>query len=74
VDEAASYELSEHERAILEHVRSRTIAGVPEVVRTRLEAMAAEFDVDEAVVVTVTADFESRLRSYELLAQAFEMV
>jgi luciferase family oxidoreductase group 1 len=73
VEEAASYELSEQEKAILEHVRARTIAGVPEVVRARLEAMAAEFDVDEAVVVTVTADFESRLRSYELLAQAFEL-
>jgi luciferase family oxidoreductase group 1 len=74
VEEALSYQLSAHELAILEHVRSRTIAGVPEVVRAKLEELAAEFEVDEAVVVTVTADFESRLRSYELLAQAFEMV
>jgi hypothetical protein len=41
-------------------------------VRTRLELLAEEFEVDEAVIVTVTADFESRLRSYELLAQAFD--
>ena len=38
-----------------------------------LEAVAAEFEVDELVVITVTADFESRLRSYELLARAFEL-
>jgi alkanesulfonate monooxygenase SsuD/methylene tetrahydromethanopterin reductase-like flavin-dependent oxidoreductase (luciferase family) len=74
VEEALSYQLSGHEMAILEHVKSRTIAGVPELVRSKLESLAAEFEVDEAVVVTVTADFESRLRSYELLAQAFEMV
>ena len=72
-DEARAYQLSDHEKAILTQVKDRTIAGTPDVVRSRLEAVAAEFEVDELVVITVTADFESRLRSYELLARAFEL-
>ncbi|MFN0073759.1 MAG: LLM class flavin-dependent oxidoreductase [Chloroflexota bacterium] len=74
VEEAAEYQFSEPERAIVAHQRNRTIAGVPSVVRARLESLAAEYEVDEMVVVTVTADYESRQRSYELLAHAFEMV
>jgi hypothetical protein len=34
-------------------------------------ALAAEYGVDELVVVTITHDPKARLRSYELLAQAF---
>ena len=49
----------------------RTIAGAPEQVRDRLLSLGAEYAVDEFVVVTITPDFASRLRSYELLAQAF---
>jgi hypothetical protein len=32
--------------------------------------MREEYGVDEFVVVTITEDFGSRLRSYELLAEA----
>ncbi|MEY4931760.1 MAG: hypothetical protein RLZZ403_80, partial [Pseudomonadota bacterium] len=32
---------------------------------------AAELKVDELIVVTITHDSRARLRSYELLAQAF---
>ena len=39
--------------------------------RTRLRALAAEYGVDELVVVTITHDPKARLRSYELLAEAF---
>jgi alkanesulfonate monooxygenase SsuD/methylene tetrahydromethanopterin reductase-like flavin-dependent oxidoreductase (luciferase family) len=40
-------------------------------VRARLLALAAEYGVDELVVVTITHDPKARLRSYELLAEAF---
>ena len=53
--------------------RGRTVAGTPDVVRARLEARAREYGVDELVVVTITHDFKARLRSYELLAEAFEL-
>lgn len=72
-EEGLAYQLSEHERAILEQVRGKTIAGVPALVRTKMESLAADFEVDELVIVTVTSNFESRLRSYELVAQEFGM-
>jgi alkanesulfonate monooxygenase SsuD/methylene tetrahydromethanopterin reductase-like flavin-dependent oxidoreductase (luciferase family) len=45
--------------------------GTPEQVRERLLGMVAEFQADELIVVTITHDFKARLRSYELLAEAF---
>jgi hypothetical protein len=36
-----------------------------------LLTLAAEYEADELMVVTITHDFKARLRSYELLAQAF---
>ncbi|GAA3962945.1 hypothetical protein [Hymenobacter antarcticus] len=35
--------------------------------------MAADYDVDEITAVTITADFQDRLRSYELLAEVSEL-
>ena len=43
----------------------------PRQVRARLLALADEYGVDELVVVTITHDPKARLRSYELLAEAF---
>ncbi|HEX4996177.1 MAG TPA: hypothetical protein VFX87_14430 [Methylomirabilota bacterium] len=41
--------------------------------RERLLAMVADYQADELVVVTITHDFKARLRSYELLAEAFDL-
>jgi luciferase family oxidoreductase group 1 len=71
VEEAEAYQYSPPERAIVAEARRRTVAGPPEQVKARLEALAAEYDVDELVIVTITHDFKARLRSYELLAEAF---
>jgi alkanesulfonate monooxygenase SsuD/methylene tetrahydromethanopterin reductase-like flavin-dependent oxidoreductase (luciferase family) len=56
---------------IVEHARRRRIVGTPAQCRERLEALAAEYGVDEMVVVTITETWQTRLRSYELLAGAF---
>jgi luciferase family oxidoreductase group 1 len=71
VEEAERYPYSPRELAIVQHARQRTVAGAPETVRARLHALAAEYGVDELVVVTITHDPKARLRSYELLAEAF---
>jgi luciferase family oxidoreductase group 1 len=73
VEEAEAYPYTAHERAVVEYNRQRTVAGTPEQVRARLTAMAAEYGVDELIIVTITHDPKARLRSYELLAQAFEL-
>lgn len=71
VEEAEAYPYTEQEMAIVHHARRRTIAGVPEQVRDRLLALAAAYGAAELVIVTITFDFKARLRSYQLLAEAF---
>jgi len=49
----------------------RLVAGTPASVRTRLERLADRLGVGELMIVTLTPDYASRLRSFELLARAF---
>ena len=71
VEEAESFPYTPRDLSIIEHSRGRTVAGTPDTVRAQLEAMARAYGVDELVVVTITHDFKARVRSYELLADAF---
>jgi len=73
IEEAETYPYTERELAILRHAQQRTVAGNPEQVRERLEALAAEYEADELIVVTITHDPKARRRSYELLAKVFEL-
>src|SRR6185503_14251983 len=73
VAEAEAYTYNAREWMIVEHARRRRVVGTPAQCRERLEALAAEYGVDEVVVVTITETWETRLRSYELLAGAFEL-
>ena len=52
--------------------RRRAIVGSPETVRRGIEEAAAEYQVDEVMIVTITYAHEARRRSYELIARAFE--
>jgi luciferase family oxidoreductase group 1 len=51
----------------------RVFVGAPEQLRDRISGMATALGVDEVMVVTVVHDHAARLRSHELLAQAFEL-
>jgi alkanesulfonate monooxygenase SsuD/methylene tetrahydromethanopterin reductase-like flavin-dependent oxidoreductase (luciferase family) len=71
VEEAESYPYNAQEVAIAQHAARRSVVGTPEQVHERLLAMAADYQADELIIVTITHDFKARLRSYELLAEAF---
>jgi len=49
----------------------RRIVGSPETVKQGIEAVAAEYEADEVIIVTITYDHGARRRSYELIAEAF---
>ena len=51
----------------------RITAGTPEQVRAGLETIAQQYGADEVIVVTITHDHAARRRSYELLAEAFDL-
>jgi luciferase family oxidoreductase group 1 len=54
-------------------VGRRIIAGSPEKVRRALEAVAEDYGAQEVFVVNIIYDHAARVRSYELIAQAFEL-
>jgi luciferase family oxidoreductase group 1 len=51
----------------------RYVVGAPEQVRDELSRMASSLDVEEIMVIAVIHDYEARQRSYQLLAEAFEL-
>jgi luciferase family oxidoreductase group 1 len=71
VAEADAYQYNLREQMIVDHARRRRIAGTPAQCRDRLEVLAAEYAVEEVMVVSITESWETRRRSYELLAEAF---
>jgi luciferase family oxidoreductase group 1 len=73
VEEAERYPYNAQELAIAQHAARRSVVGTPEQVRERLLGMVADYQADELIVVTITHDFKARLRSYELLAEAFDL-
>ena len=72
--EVAAYQFTPEDHAHLAFNRNRVVSGTPAQVHAQLTQMAAEYGVDEITAVTITARFEDRVRSYELLAEAFELV
>ena len=74
VEEAERYPYNAQELAIAQHAARRSVVGTPEQVRERLLAMAADYQADELIVVDDHRTTSRRaLRSYELLAEAFEL-
>ena len=72
-EEAMAMLYTDADREYIAYMRSRSVYGNPEQVKARLLALGEQHDVDEFVIVTITHDFAARLRSYELLAEAFEL-
>jgi luciferase family oxidoreductase group 1 len=51
----------------------RYVVGSPESVRRKLSARAEALGIDEIMVVTIVHDHAARVRSYELLAESFDL-
>jgi luciferase family oxidoreductase group 1 len=54
-----------------EHVGRRGVIGSPAKVRAEIEAIASRYGAEEVIVVSITYDHAARVRSYELIAEAF---
>jgi luciferase family oxidoreductase group 1 len=70
--EAARHAYSAEERKYVLGQRARAIIGGPQTCRREVEAMAGRYGADEVMVLTITGDYASRMRSYERLIGAFE--
>jgi luciferase family oxidoreductase group 1 len=71
--EARAYPYTPHERALVQSYRALCFVGTPETVRAELQALADELEADEIMVTTTVTDPAARVRSYELLADAFAL-
>ena len=72
-EEALAYPYTPQDRVMLRAIAARGVTGTPDRVKAGLEKMAAAYGAEEVVVLTITHSFEARLRSYELLAEAFAL-
>ncbi|WP_299775250.1 LLM class flavin-dependent oxidoreductase [uncultured Pseudoteredinibacter sp.] len=72
-DEAAAYQLSPQEEAFANQRMQSSAIGSPEQVKAKLLALADEYGADELMTVSICYDFNDRLRSHKLLAEAFEL-
>ena len=73
-EEAAAYPYSPAERGLIARNRARLFVGSKATVLERLGAMIEATRADEVMVTTMIYDHAARRHSYELLAEAFELV
>ncbi len=71
-------EIKDHRFTLQEHQRikvnaNRVISGTPDKVKEEIQKLATDFGVQEVMVTTMATSFDDRKRSFELLAQAFEL-
>lgn len=71
VETAQNYPYTDYELSRLEQARQRRIIGTPEQVKEKLEQLAAKYRSEELLIISPIYDFEAKLRSYKLIAEAF---
>lgn len=70
-EEALAYPHTQAERITVKAFRELNIVGTPDTVRTEIETRARNCGADEVMIASNIFDHQARLRSYELVAQAF---
>ncbi len=69
--QAADYPYSPMERAVVEKNRRQQFIGSPETVHAELSAFAERTGADELMITSFIHSHDDRVRSYELVAEAF---
>jgi luciferase family oxidoreductase group 1 len=73
-DAAQERTFSEAERTLMARIAARGIAGDKNQVKDGILAAAERYGADEFFCLTITYDFADRVKSYELIADAFRTV
>jgi alkanesulfonate monooxygenase SsuD/methylene tetrahydromethanopterin reductase-like flavin-dependent oxidoreductase (luciferase family) len=71
LEQALARTYTEREREYIQQQRARLVHGSPARCKERLLALAEQYSADELMIITITGSYETRLESYELLAEAF---
>jgi luciferase family oxidoreductase group 1 len=70
IDDMSSFWM-EGEQAAIEGQMSEAVVGGPDLVRDKLSSLVDRTGADELIVATDAYDFDARVRSYEVLADAW---
>jgi luciferase family oxidoreductase group 1 len=73
-EQAAAYPYTDADRVVIQKIRNKAFAGTADQVAGKLQALAAELQLDEIVINTWTYDELARERSYRLLAAALGLI
>ena len=68
-----AYVFTPQEQTIVASYKKLQIVGTPEQVHARIEDLATRTGADEVMIATHAYDLAARVRSYELVAQAFAL-
>ena len=71
LEEAARHRYSDEERRYVLAQRPRAVIGGPRKARQEINQLVEKYQADEVMALTITGDYDSRRRSYELLLGAF---
>lgn len=70
-EEAAAHDYTPHQLAIIENQSPLWLIGSPQTVRAQIEEKLLGTGADEVMISTTIWDYDLRLRSFSLLAEAF---
>ncbi|MDN3595773.1 LLM class flavin-dependent oxidoreductase [Zunongwangia endophytica] len=73
-EDIRNHNFTSFEKQRLHYNAGRLISGTPDRVREKISALAKDFDVDEVIISTISFDRDLRFRSFELVAEAFNMI
>jgi luciferase family oxidoreductase group 1 len=69
-EEAENRKLTAREMEKINENRKRSIVGTPEKVKEELQLLSEIYRTEEFMIITNISEFDDKLRSYELLAEA----
>ncbi len=72
-EDISDYVFSDYELERINYNRGRIVSGTPKDVREQLESLALEVGVEEIMISTMTHSQKDRFRSFELVADIFEL-
>ncbi|MCF0050826.1 LLM class flavin-dependent oxidoreductase [Dyadobacter chenwenxiniae] len=72
-DTVRKYRFTEGELERIRYNSGRIVSGTKEDVKEQLTRLADDFDVDEIIISTMADSNESRVRSFELISEAFNL-
>ena len=73
VEEIKSMNFNKTDEEFIEHQRTKSIEGDPKTVKEKIKNLADRYETDDVIVLTITHDYAERQRSYELLANEFNL-